>query len=50
MLRIRSFVEGEDEEVWLYIQNEAYKEYEDVRPDTMEDMEISPIRLASMRS
>jgi len=40
MLRVRSFIEGEDEEVWLCIQNEAYREYEDVRPDTMEDMEI----------
>jgi mycothiol synthase len=40
MLKIRSFIEGEDEEVWIKIQNEAYKEYEDFRPDTMEDMEI----------
>lgn len=40
MLKIRRFVEGEDEEVWIRIQNEAYKEYEDFRPDTMEDMEI----------
>lgn len=40
MLKIRSFVEGEDEEVWIRIQNEAYKEYEDFRPDTMEDMEV----------
>ena len=40
MLKIRSFVEGEDEEVWIRIQNEAYKEYDDFRPDTMEDMEI----------
>lgn len=40
MLSVRSFIEGEDEEVWLRIQNEAYREYEDVRPDTMEDMEI----------
>lgn len=40
MLSDRSFIEGEDEEVWLCIQNEAYSEYEDVRPDTMEDMEI----------
>jgi mycothiol synthase len=30
----------EDEEVWIRIQNEAYKEYDDFRPDTMEDMEI----------
>ena len=40
MLKIRSFVEGEDEEVWTSIQNEAYKEYDDFRPDTMEDMKI----------
>jgi mycothiol synthase len=40
MLKIRSFVEGEDEEVWIRIQNEAYREYEDFRPDTMEDMEV----------
>jgi mycothiol synthase len=40
MLKIRSFVEGEDEEVWIRIQNEAYSEYEDFRPDTMEDMEV----------
>jgi mycothiol synthase len=40
MSKIRSFVEGEDEEVWIRIQNEAYKEYEDFRPDTMEDMEV----------
>jgi len=40
MLRIRKFVEGEDEEVWIRIQNESYNEYEDFRPDTLEDMEI----------
>lgn len=40
MLKIRSFVEGEDEEVWIRIRNEAYREYEDFRPDTMEDMEV----------
>jgi ribosomal protein S18 acetylase RimI-like enzyme len=40
MLKIRSFVEGEAEEVWIRIQNEAYSEYEDFRPDTMEDMEV----------
>lgn len=40
MLTIRRFVEGEDEEVWIRILNEAYKEYEDFRPDTMEDMEL----------
>ena len=40
MLKIRKFVQGEDEEVWLRIGNEAFKEYDDFRPDTMEDMEI----------
>ena len=40
MLKIRRFVEEEDEEVWIRIQNEAYKEYDDFRPDNMEDMEI----------
>jgi len=40
MLKIRGFVNGEDEEVWIAIQNEAYREYDDFRPDTMEDMEI----------
>lgn len=40
MLKIRSFVEGEDEEVWIRIQNEAYKEHEDFRPDTMEGIEV----------
>jgi len=40
MLTIRRFVEGEDEELWIRILNEAYKEYEDFRPDTMEDMEL----------
>jgi len=40
MLRIREFVKGEDEEVWLSIRNEAFKEYDDFRPSTMEDMQI----------
>ncbi len=40
MLKTRGFVEGEDEKIWVRIQNEAYKEYEDFRPDTMEDMEV----------
>lgn len=40
MLKIRSFVEGEDEEVWIRIYNESYREYEDFRPDTIEDMEV----------
>jgi mycothiol synthase len=40
MLKIREFLKGEDEEVWLRIRNEAFKEYDDIRPATMEDMEI----------
>lgn len=40
MLKIREFVKGEDEEVWLSIRNEAFKEYDDFRPSTMEDIEI----------
>ena len=40
MLKIREFVKGEDEEVWLSIRNEAFKKYDDFRPSTMEDMEI----------
>ena len=40
MLKIRGLVEGEDEEVWIRIQNEAYREYDDFRPDTIEDMEV----------
>jgi len=39
MLTIRGFVQGEDEEVWLKIGNAACKEYDDFRPDNMEDME-----------
>jgi mycothiol synthase len=40
MLKIRDFVKGEDEEVWLTLRNEAFKEYDDFRPSTIEDMEI----------
>ena len=40
MLKVRSFVEGEDEEAWIRIMNEAWKEYDDFRPDTMKDMEV----------
>jgi len=39
MLTIRRFIQGKDEEVWLKIYNAAYKEYDDFRPSTMEDME-----------
>ena len=40
MLNIRKFVKEKDEKIWLTIGNEAFKEYDDFRPDTMEDMEI----------
>lgn len=40
MLKIRKFVQGRYEEAWLRITNEAFKEYDDFRPDTMEDMEL----------
>jgi len=39
-LKIRNFVKGEDEEIWITIKNEAFKEYDDFRPATIEDMEI----------
>lgn len=41
MLNVRRFVVGEDEATWLQVLNEAYKEYEDFRPDTIEEMELS---------
>ena len=40
MLEIREFVPEGDEAVWLRLGNETFKEYEDFRPSTMEDMEI----------
>jgi mycothiol synthase len=40
MLRVRKFVLGKDEEVWIRIWNEAYKEFEDERAMTIEDMTI----------
>jgi len=39
-LKIRNFVKGEDEEVWITIENEAFKEYDDFRPVTTDDMKI----------
>ncbi|MGD8505236.1 MAG: GNAT family N-acetyltransferase [Candidatus Bathyarchaeota archaeon] len=39
MLTIRNFIQGKDEEVWLKVLNSAFKEYDDFRPGTMEDME-----------
>jgi mycothiol synthase len=41
MLNVRKFVPGEDEATWLRVLNEAYKEHEDFRPDTIEEMELS---------
>jgi len=40
MLRLRKFVTSKDEEVWIRILNEAFKEFEDERAMTMEDMTI----------
>lgn len=40
MLRVKKFVLGKDEEVWIRIWNEAFKEFEDERAMTMEDMTI----------
>lgn len=41
-LKIRNFIKGEDEKVWLRVWNEAFEDYEgdDFRPLTMKDMEI----------
>ena len=39
MITIRRFIQTEDEEMWLRIWNEAYKEYDDYRPALMEDFE-----------
>jgi len=39
MLTIRSFIQDKGEEDWLKIVNASYMEYEDFRPDSMEDME-----------
>lgn len=41
MLHVRRFVVGKDEATWLRVLNEAYKEYEDFRQDTMEELELS---------
>lgn len=40
MLKIRKFVTGKDNEVWIRISNEAFKEFEDERATTMEDMTL----------
>ena len=41
-LKIRNFIKGEDEKVWLRVWNEAFEDYEgdDFRPLTMKDVEI----------
>jgi len=39
-LKIRNFMKGEDEEAWLRIGNEAWKEFEGYTLATMEDMEM----------
>jgi len=40
MLNIRKFVQGKDEKAWTKVWNEAFKEFEDERAMTMEDMII----------
>ncbi len=40
MVRIRQFVKGKDEQIWINIINEAYREYEDRRPLTLDELEI----------
>ena len=40
MLEIREFVQGDDEAIWLRLGNVAFKEYDDFRPSTMEDIAI----------
>jgi GNAT superfamily N-acetyltransferase len=37
MLRIRQFLRGRDERLWLKILNRAFGEYEDFRPWTLDD-------------
>jgi len=39
LLKIRRFIAGEDDGIWVSILNQAFKEYEDLRPLTLEDME-----------
>jgi len=40
MLRIRKFVTGKDNNVWIKTWNEVFKEFEDERAMTMEDMTL----------
>lgn len=40
MLKIRRFVIGKDEEIWIRTSNEAFKEFEDERAISMEDMTL----------
>ncbi len=39
LLNIRQFVKGKDEKVWITIVNDAFKDYEDHRPFTLEFLE-----------
>jgi len=38
MLKIRRFVQGRDEDVWVSVWNRAFREFEDFRSITVEDM------------
>jgi mycothiol synthase len=39
LIDIRSFIKGQDEEVWLRIDNMANEEYEDFRPTTLDEFQ-----------
>jgi len=41
LLKIRRFVQGNDEEVWVGVRNAAFKEYEDDRQITVDEFRIS---------
>jgi len=38
MLKIRKFVQGRDETVWINVANRAFKEFDEFRSSTVEDM------------
>ncbi len=38
MLRVRGFVQGEDEETWVTLLNQAFHDYEDRSPLTLDDI------------
>jgi len=38
MLKIRKFIQGQDEDVWVSVWNIAFKEFDDFRSITVEDM------------